>query len=51
VWEYIYPRFSGPQASNAVYRGYRVPYDWLKQLARPTERAVVPPPNGDFRVP
>jgi hypothetical protein len=51
VWEYIYPRFSGPQASNAVYRGYRVPYDWLTQIPKPAERPVVPPANGDFRVP
>jgi hypothetical protein len=51
VWEYIYPVFSGPQSSNAVYRGYRVPYDWIPQIARPAERAVVPPPLGSFRVP
>ena len=51
VWEYIYPVFSGPNQANAVYRGYRVPYDWIPQLARPAERAVVPPANGDFRVP
>jgi len=50
VWEYIYPVFGGTQASNAVYRGYRIPYDWLKQIPRPAERAVVPPANGDFRV-
>jgi hypothetical protein len=51
VWEYIYPVFSGPNQANAVYRGYRVPYDWIPQLAKPVERAVVPPANGDFRVP
>jgi outer membrane protein assembly factor BamB len=51
VWEYVYPVFSGPNASNGVYRGYRVPYDWIPQIARPAERAVVPPANGDFRVP
>jgi hypothetical protein len=51
VWEYIYPVFAGPNATNGVYRAYRVPYDWLKQIARPAERAVVPPPNGSFRVP
>lgn len=52
VWEYIYPVFGGAQqASNAVYRGYRVPYDWIPQIARPVERAVVPPPLGSFRVP
>jgi hypothetical protein len=51
VWEYIYPVFSGPNQANAVYRGYRVPYGWIPQLAQPAERAVVPPANGDFRVP
>ena len=51
VWEYIYPVFSGPNQANAVYRAYRVPYDWIPQLAKPVERAVVPPANGDFRVP
>ena len=28
VWEYMYPLFSGANASNAVYRAYRVPYGW-----------------------
>ena len=51
VWEYMYPVFGGANASNAVYRGYRVPYDWIPQLPRPPERAVVPPSIGDFRVP
>jgi hypothetical protein len=51
VWEYINPVFSGARASNAVYRGYRVPYDWIPQITRPTEKSVVPPVNGSFRVP
>ncbi|MBI2150232.1 MAG: aryl-sulfate sulfotransferase [Acidobacteria bacterium] len=51
VWEYMYPRFSGAQSSNAVYRGYRLPYDWIPQIERPKERAVVPPPLANFRVP
>ena len=51
VWEYIYPVFAGANSSNGVYRGYRVPYSWIPQLARPEERAVVPPANGSFRVP
>ena len=50
VWEYLYPSF-GPGGSNAVYRAYRLPYDWIPQLQRPTEKAVVPPANGEFRVP
>ena len=51
VWEYIYPVFAGAQATNGVYRGYRVPYDWIPQLGRPAERAIVPPALTDFRVP
>jgi len=51
VWEYIYPVFGGANASNGVYRGYRVPYDWIPQITKPVERAVVPPPLGGFRVP
>ena len=51
VWEYIYPQFSGAQSSNSVYRSYRLPYDWIPQIERPKERAVVPPALGGFRVP
>jgi hypothetical protein len=51
VWEYIYPVFSGANSSNAVYRGYRIPYDWIPQIQRPAERPVVPPPVADYRVP
>lgn len=50
VWEYMYPLFSGPQSSNNVYRGYRLPYDWIPQLKHPNEQPVVPPALGDFRV-
>jgi hypothetical protein len=51
VWEYIYPVFGGANRTNAVYRGYRVPYDWIPQITKPVERAIVPPSNGTFRVP
>ena len=51
VWEYMNPVFTGPRRSNAVYRGYRIPYDWIPQLERPHETAVVPPDLGEFRVP
>jgi hypothetical protein len=51
VWEYMYPQFSGANASNAVYRAYRVPYGWIPQLTLPAERRVTPPALGDFRVP
>jgi hypothetical protein len=53
VWEYIFPLFTGagPRPTNSVYRAYRLPYDWIPQLTRPSERAVTPPPAGEFRVP
>jgi hypothetical protein len=51
VWEYMFPLFSGPNQSNAVYRSYRVPYGWIPQLPVPGERPVTPPPLGDFKVP
>ena len=52
VWEYVYPVFStAARPTNSVYRAYRLPYDWIPQLARPTEKAVTPPPAGQFRVP
>jgi len=51
VWEYIYPVFGGANASNNVYRGYRLPYDWIPQLEKPKEKAIVPPALGNFRVP
>lgn len=51
VWEYMNPEYAGPRSSNAVYRAYRVPYDWLGQIRRPRERPVTPPPPGEFVVP
>jgi len=51
VWEYMHGVFSGARQSNAVYRGYRLPYDWIPQLEVPDEVAVTPPPLGEFSVP
>jgi hypothetical protein len=52
VWEYMSPFFgNGPRRSNAVYRAYRLPYDWIPQLKRPREQAVTPPALSDFKVP
>jgi hypothetical protein len=51
VWEYMFPLFAGANASNAVYRAYRLPYGWIPQLTVPTEKPVVPPALGDFRLP
>ncbi|HLG55126.1 MAG TPA: aryl-sulfate sulfotransferase [Vicinamibacterales bacterium] len=52
VWEYMFPLFAGagPNPSNAVYRAYRVPYDWIPQLRKPSEQRVTPPPLGEFTV-
>lgn len=52
VWEYVYPVFTAGRgrATNSVYRAYRVPYSWIPQLARPSERAVTPPQPTDFRL-
>jgi hypothetical protein len=51
VWEYMNPLFAGPRGSNDVYRAYRLPYGWIPQLSQPVEKAVTPPPLGDFTVP
>ena len=52
VWEYINPYFAvDPNRTNRIFRAHRVPYDWVPQLERPTETAVIPPPNEEFRVP
>jgi hypothetical protein len=51
VWEYMFPLFSGANASNAVYRAYRIPYAWIPQLTVPVERRVTPPVLGEFKVP
>jgi hypothetical protein len=51
VWEYINPFSSAATPpTNRVYRAYRIPYDWVPQLARPQERAVVPPDRAEFRI-
>jgi hypothetical protein len=51
VWEYMFPLFSGANQSNAVYRAYRIPYDWIPQLTVPVTRRVTPPALGEFKVP
>ena len=51
VWEYINPRIWKKGISNAsTYRAYRVPYDWVPQLATPAESAVDQPDNTTYRV-
>jgi hypothetical protein len=50
VWEYVSPYFTQNGGTNRVYRAYRVPYEWIPQLARPAERAVIPPNVREFRI-
>jgi hypothetical protein len=47
VWEYMSANAAG--APSNVYRAYRLPYDWIPQLAKPTEKAVTAP--AGFRTP
>ncbi len=52
VWEYVNPFFGDERGrkSNRIYRAYRVPYDWVPQLKRPVEQAVIPPDITQFRI-
>jgi len=50
VWEYISPYYTANGNYNLVYRAMRLPYDYVPQLAKPRERAVIPPDNVNFRI-
>jgi hypothetical protein len=50
VWEYISPYYNEKGKYNLVYRAYRVPYDYVPQLGKAEEKAVVPPDNTTFRI-
>ena len=50
VWEYISPYYEKTENFNLVYRAYRVPYDYVPQLKKPREKAVIPPDNSVLRV-
>jgi hypothetical protein len=50
VWEYISPYYYPVENFNLVYRCYRAPYDWVPQLKKPKEEAVIPPNNTVLRV-
>ncbi|MBO4301146.1 MAG: aryl-sulfate sulfotransferase, partial [Desulfovibrio sp.] len=47
VWEYISPY----NATNQNYRAYAVPYDYVPQLPKPAETAVVPPRKEVILIP
>jgi hypothetical protein len=51
VWEYIFPLYTGTRSTNSVYRAYRLPYTWIPQLPRPTERSIKRPSPAEFHVP
>lgn len=50
VWEYISPYFNKNGKYNLVYRCYRVPYDYVPQLKKPVETAVIPADNSKLRI-
>lgn len=54
VWEYINPYFNnmfGKFTNNMIYRAYRVPYEWIPQLAKPDEESIEAIDVETFRVP
>jgi hypothetical protein len=51
VWEYLSPFQNRKTGHRLVYRGYRVPYQWIPQVKPPAEKAVAAIDNRSFRVP
>jgi len=51
VWEYINPFTDKNIDMRAVYRAYRLPYEWIPQAAKPEEKAIARRDNNKFRVP
>jgi len=49
VWEFVDPKWRQPGDENPVFRGYRVPYEWVPQLTKPVEKAVTPPSMKNFQ--
>jgi hypothetical protein len=50
VWEYVSPFYNRDENFNLVYRAYRAPYDYIPQLKKPKEKAVIPPENSTLRL-
>jgi hypothetical protein len=51
VWEYLSPYSTSEKVHSArMFRASRLPYEWIPQLEKPEEKAVIPPKNGDFKV-
>lgn len=52
VWEYISPyNYVPAYGGNLLYRAYAVPYEWVQQLPKPNEVAVVPPKREQIVIP
>jgi len=52
VWEYLSPYYEKKRKNlNFVYRAYRVPYEWVPQVEKPAEKAILRISNSKFRVP
>jgi|SRR5271157_797299 len=52
VWEYVLPYRTTEDLPLAyTYRAYRVPYDYIPQLKKPREVAVIPPENSQIVLP
>ena len=51
VWEYVGPAAETEPGliEHVLYRVYRVPYEWIPQLTKPEETAIVPPAAMDSR--
>ena len=50
VWECINPYFGKRSGVNMVYRAYRVPYQWIPQIAEPEETTISRMDISKFRV-
>ncbi len=52
VWEYLNPyNYSETMKMGTTYRAYAVPYEFVPQLQKPVEAAVVPPRNEIMLIP
>ena len=51
VWEYLSPYTNRMLKINLLYRAYRIPYEWVPRIDRPTEKVVPRFENNKFRVP
>jgi hypothetical protein len=51
VWEYISPYWGALMKINMVYRAYRLPYEWVPQVEKPTETPLERLDVTTFRLP